>query len=416
MLTATMHSELLYCGNLVLSGLALPFVNYSNIGKTTFPVLSLIAFTMITSSLADCDHDHALDACYILRLSALIPEERNKRYIHLFYIVPVLYFGVDVAVLLSFFADIVFGIDNILTPLNSVGLHILLGYHLLYGNAKNHLGEYLQKIHNMTYAILVTMALALAAGIYATFVPNPGTSFGFYESVNLIGMLSIASDKWKAPIFQLCVIALVCQITAQLLVCIGMDLAISPVPRLKLGRKMVYAGWCLLGGLCMVLRSILIVLAFGAFVPFIDGTYQGLNFAVNPAYVLYSAVASVNGFFESLYIIMTSFVFIRHIAKNLDLPPKGLFQEMILKYGGLKFIGLVGFRFFGAAMVAKIIASGGSTDNITNTSVVHQSWAIFIIVQTAFFVTVDLMRKGSSKKMKDDSVRSQQVKQSITGN
>ncbi|KAI8904149.1 hypothetical protein EDD86DRAFT_214025, partial [Gorgonomyces haynaldii] len=207
-----MISQLFYCLNLILSGLALPFVNYTNIGNTVFPILSLIAITsnilialtMISGSLTDCDPDcvkfttivyafsdfpgvWALDACYILRLGALITDSKQKKYLNLFYIVPVLYVAVDVIVLLTLFGDlnqrvvdIVFGIGNILTPLNSVGLHILLGYHLLYGNAKTHLGEYLQKIHNMTYAISVNMTFALAAGIYATFVPDPGTSLVYF--------------------------------------------------------------------------------------------------------------------------------------------------------------------------------------------------------------------------------------------
>ncbi|KAI8904654.1 hypothetical protein EDD86DRAFT_212512 [Gorgonomyces haynaldii] len=212
-------------------------------------------------------------------------------------------------------------------------------------------------------------------------------------------MLAAVTEKWKSPIYQLSVLAILAQVIGQFLVCVALDFVISPyvtsqsfLGLASLGvslcnqitmifanlaaliliyilfktERLIFAGWCVIGGLCILLRIAAFILAFGVFLPFVNGTYQGLNFAVNPAFVPYSLTLSADAIVESVFICMTSVVFIRHIIQKLELPTWEVAREIVLKYGGLKFLMLIGIRFFGAGLIFKLMASGFVADNISN--------------------------------------------------
>ncbi|KAI8905640.1 hypothetical protein EDD86DRAFT_211972 [Gorgonomyces haynaldii] len=264
---------------------------------------------------------------------------------------------------------------------------------------------------------------------------------GFYESIHVVGMLIACADKSKSLIYRLCSAAIVSQIINQVTACVGVDYSISPyaAPQSFLGtalllvaitnqttmicvnaaaliliytffktERLIFAAWCALCGICILLRLAQLYFSFTTFIPFVNGTYQGLDISVNPAYVPFAALAAIMSIVESFYICMASVVFIRHIIEQLNLPQKEIAKELILKFGGLKFAALIGIRIFAAGAFIRLMTNGSIADNVTSmgnyTGFIHQAWAIFVVAETAFYVTGSLMQKGSDK-MKDSDLQ-----------
>ncbi|KAI8903021.1 hypothetical protein EDD86DRAFT_215750 [Gorgonomyces haynaldii] len=265
--------------------------------------------------------------------------------------------------------------------------------------------------------------------------------FGFYESIHVVGMLIACADKSKSLIYRLCSAAIVSQIINQMAACVALDYSISPyvASQSHLGtamlivavtnqttmicvnatalmliytffktERLIFAAWCALGGICILLRLAQLYFSFTTFIPFVNGTYKGLDISQNPAYVPFAALGSVLSFVECFFICMASVVFIRHIVQQLNLPTKEIAKELILKFGGLKFAALIGIRIFTAGAILRLITNGSIADNVTSmgnyTGLIHQAWAIFVVAETAFYVTGSLMQKGSDK-MKDSDLQ-----------
>ncbi|KAI8914670.1 hypothetical protein EDD86DRAFT_199865 [Gorgonomyces haynaldii] len=225
------------------------------------------------------------------------------------------------------------------------------------------------------------------------------TGFGFLESIYLVGMVLATADKWKAPVYRLCCVALAAQILSQLLICVGIDFVISPYVASPLllgfatlivslanhvamicvdcaamlliytffkGKKMMLIGWFALSGFCILLRVAASIYLLATNTLLSGSNDTSLNYASTSVYVIYSLLVSLNSIVESVYISMAAVVFIRHMIKQLDLPPFEIFKDMILKYGGLKFAALVGIRFFGAGLIIRLVTRNYVADNVTN--------------------------------------------------
>ncbi|KAI8906479.1 hypothetical protein EDD86DRAFT_210797, partial [Gorgonomyces haynaldii] len=162
-------------------------------------------------------------------------------------------------------------------------------------------------------------------------------------------MLADVVDKWKSPIYQLSVLAILAQVIGQFLVCIGLDFVISPS---FLGLASLGVSLCnQITMICVNIAALMLIYTFFK--------TQKLIFAG-------CLTVSVDAIVESVFICMTSVVFIRHIIQKLELPPWEVAREIVLKYGGLKFLMLIGIRFFGAGLIFKLMASGFVADNISN--------------------------------------------------
>ncbi|KAI8903710.1 hypothetical protein EDD86DRAFT_214041 [Gorgonomyces haynaldii] len=84
------------------------------------------------------------------------------------------------------------------------------------------------------------------------------------------------------------------------------------------------------------------------------------------------------------------------VALDYSISPE-IAKELILKFGGLKFAALIGIRIFAAGAFIRLMTNGSIADNVT-------TWAIFVVAETAFYVTGSLMQKGSDK-MKDSDLQ-----------
>ncbi|KAI8903876.1 hypothetical protein EDD86DRAFT_95642 [Gorgonomyces haynaldii] len=133
-------------------------------------------------------------------------------------------------------------------------------------------------------------------------------------------------------------------------------------------QRIIFMSWLLLGGLCIINRLCIFYLAFGAFIPFTNGTYTGSNFAQNPDYWPYSTAVALSAVFESVFLALASITFIRHIVLQLQLPKQQILNVMIMNFGGLKFLGLILMRFFSAGLIFRLLMNAWKADSLTSLS------------------------------------------------
>ncbi|KAI8909218.1 hypothetical protein EDD86DRAFT_247477 [Gorgonomyces haynaldii] len=205
---------------------------------------------------------------------------------------------------------------------------------------------------------------------------NLNGSAGVFETLNLLHMLGKLFDKRKSPVYVLSTIAIVFEYLAvrsiysvRFAMSVFNQLAMIPVN----SQTVIFAIWCLL-------HLIAIGLGPGVYLPLADGLYNG-NIFLNPAFTQFQQVLSIGFLIETVYICIATILFIRHIVTELQLSIQTVSKELFTKRDGLKFLGLIGVRLFCFG---------------TNLSALHQPWAIFVVLQTAFLVSKDLLANGQS--------------------
>ncbi|KAI8904855.1 hypothetical protein EDD86DRAFT_212938 [Gorgonomyces haynaldii] len=261
-------------------------------------------------------------------------------------------------------------------------------------------------------------------------------------------MLLSLNKKSGTPMFRMGVLACVLQLTANLIYCTNLDYLISTytvppgfVPILTLSMAVINAvvriivatmclqlmmafyaktnlpvwyAWLGLYSATVITRLITIVYSFLAYYPFCIGIYPGTNYNINPEFGNLQMAFIINNFFDAAYIFGSTVVFLLHIVNSLDIKSHQLVSDLVIKYGFLKFMMLLITRFFALA-INIMVKLGGVSNAITSMNLATQAIAnplsIYVVIQTAFFTSVDMVSRRSS--MRESKVTSKVVNRTV---